>query len=149
MWVGGNSDTFSEKRTQGRVRFLTLVFASAYGFLLLRLFFLQVVKGENLAQASELNRTQIIFLRAPRGDFYDSKGRALVLNRPSWALMYSVPERSKISRQEVEDRLRPFMEPFPKYWIRRLQVAFATKKMVRLAEDVPDRTAFVMREMAE
>src|SRR4051794_26618926 len=116
MWVGGNSDTFSEKRSRERLRFLSLSFAGAFALILLRLFYLQVVRGGNLAQASEMNRTQVIFLRAPRGDFYDRKGRVLVMNRPSWALMYSVPEGSKVKEGEVQERLAPFLEPFPKYW---------------------------------
>jgi penicillin-binding protein 2 len=63
--------------------------------------------------------------------------------------MYSVPEGSKITREEIQVRLDQFDESFPKYWLKRLQSAFQTKRMVRLAEDVPDRVAFVMKEMGE
>jgi penicillin-binding protein 2 len=147
MWVGGNTDTFSEKRFRGRVRALTIAFAIAYAIVLMRLFQLQVIRGDALAHISESNRTQVIYLRAPRGDFMDRKGRVFVTNRPSWSLIYSVPEKSKTTEKEVEQTLRPYLEPFPGYWTKRLHAAFESKQMVRLLEDVPDHVAFLMREM--
>lgn len=149
MWVGGNSDTFSEKRFRDRVRFLTFMFLAGCTVIMLRLFFLQVIRGGALAQVSESNRTQVIFLRAPRGDFFDRKGRSLVLNRPSWSLMYSVPEKQAPRRQYLQERLAPFLESVPGYWTKRLHAAFQSKQMVRLAEDVPGHVAFVIREMEE
>ncbi len=147
MWVGGNTDTFSEKRFRGRVRAMSVLFAVGYAIIALRLFDLQVVRGNDFAHVSDSNRTQVIFLRAPRGDFFDRKGRVFVTNQPSWSLVYSVPEKSTASRAMVEDTLRPFLEPFPQYWMKRLQKAFDSKQMVRLVENVPNKVAFLMREM--
>jgi len=147
MWVGGNTDTFSEKRFRARVRTMSVFFAVGYAVIAFRLFDLQVVRGGDLAHLSENNRTQVIFLRAPRGDFFDRKGRVFVTNRPSWSLVYSVPDKNTTPRAMVEDTLRPFLLPFPQYWTKRLQKAFESKQMVRLVENVPDRVAFLMREM--
>ncbi len=147
MWVGGSTDTFSEKRFRGRVRFMSVLFAAGYSVIALRLFDLQVVRGNDLAHLSESNRTQVIFLRAPRGDFFDRKGRVFVTNRPTWSLVYSVPEKSTVSQSVVEQTLKPFLEPFPQYWMKRLSKAFQSKQMVRLVENVPDKVAFLMREM--
>lgn len=147
MWVGGNTDTFSEKRFRGRVRLMSVFFAVGYSLIALRLFHLQVVRGGDLAHLSESNRTQVIFLRAPRGDFFDCKGRVLVTNRPSWSLIYSVPEKSNASMKTMEEILKPYLAPFPTYWVKRLKKAFDSKQMVRLVENVPDRVAFLMREM--
>lgn len=149
MWVGSTSDTFSEKRFKDRVRFLALLFGVAFGILVTRLFFLQVVKGDDFAQVSESNRTKTIFLSAPRGNFYDRNGKRLVANRPSWSLMYSVSGDPEVTKESVADRLRPFLEPFPKRWENRLKRAFNAKQLVRLAEDVPNHIAFGMREMGE
>lgn len=149
MWVGGNTDTFSEKRFRGRVRALSVLFAAGYTIIALRLFHLQVVRGGDLAHASESNRTQVIFLRSPRGEFFDREGRVFVTNRPSWSLMYSPPEKTAVNKADIEKRLKPFMEKAPAYWTKRLQKAFETKQMVRLAEDVPDRVAFLTREMEQ
>ncbi|MCG3204229.1 MAG: Peptidoglycan D,D-transpeptidase MrdA [Elusimicrobia bacterium] len=147
MWVGGNTDTFSEKRFRSRVRLASIFFAAGYLIILVRLFQLQVVRGGTFAQLSESNRTQVIYLRAPRGDFFDRKGRVFVTNQPTWSVVYSVPEKSTLGRNEVEETLRPFLTPFPSVWIKRLQKAFDSKQMVRLVENVPSQVAFLMREM--
>lgn len=149
MWVGGNTDTFSEQRFRGRVRFASVVFASLYVLIAIRLFYLQVIKGSDLANLSESNRTQVIFLRAPRGDFFDRNNQAFVLNRPSWSLMYSVPEKSHQKQEELKAKLAPFLKDMPPLWEKRLQKAFETKQMVRLVEDVPEHVAFLMREMED
>jgi penicillin-binding protein 2 len=101
MWVGGQPDVFSEKRFRDRVRFISVLFAIGYSLIGLRLFYLQVIKGDALSQLSESNRTQLIFFRAPRGDIYDRRGRLLVTNRPSWSLMYSVPQKAAVDRERV------------------------------------------------
>lgn len=149
MWVGIGSDPYSERRFQSRVRFIQWGFAFGSAVLLLRLFHLQVVKGDTLAQMSESNRTQVIFLRAPRGDFYDGQGRLLVMNRPSWALMYSATKDMPLSMPDVTLRLGPFLDSFPKHWIKRLQKSFQTKKMVRLVDDVAENVAFGLKEMGD
>ncbi len=147
MWVGGNSDTFSERRFRSRVRGLSFAFAFGASIIVLRLFHLQVVRGGDMALLSQSNSTQVIFLRAPRGDFYDAKGHPIVLNRPSWSLMYSPPEKLRSQRDVVQQALMPFLSPFPPVWTRRLQRAHQTGQMVRLVEDVPNQLAFLMREM--
>lgn len=147
MWVGASSDTFSERRFRGRVRGLSFVFAFGFAIIVLRLFDLQVLRGADLAAASEVNRTQVIFLRAPRGDFYDRKGRAIVRNSPTWSLMYSVGDKHRKETAAVRVALMPFLAPFPPTWERRLARAHQTGQMVRLVENVPDDVAFLMREM--
>lgn len=150
MWVGGQTDVFSERRFRERVRFISLLFAIGYGLISLRLFYLQVIKGDALSQLSESNRTQLIFFRAPRGDIYDRRGRLLVTNRPSWSLMYSVPQQMSLDRERVTTLLSPFMNQFTKqHWTGRLSRAFKTKQMVRLAEDVPDSVSFGLQELGE
>lgn len=149
MWVGGQADVFSQKRFYGRVRLITVFFAISYVFIVCRLFYLQVLKGRDLELLSESNRTQIIFLRAPRGDIYDRNNKLLVSNRPSWSLMYSAPEKNQEKRQSVEKQLSPFLTSFPKHWKFRLQRAFRTGQMIRLVEDVPSTISFGLRELGE
>jgi len=149
MWVGGQSDLFSEKRFLSRVQVISFLFAVGYGIITLRLFQLQVIKGADLEQLSESNRTQVIFLRSPRGDLIDRNGEAFVTNRPSWSLIYSPPDQLKGEQGKIRERLKPFLKSFPKYWERRLQTALKTKRMVRLVEDVPNNIAFALQEMGE
>ena len=149
MWVGSTSDLFSERRVKDRVRLYSVLFAFGFGVLILRLFYLQVLKGDDFALVSESNRTQTIFLGAPRGDIFDTNGVPLVTNRPSWSLMYSGAGHSDDDQDSVIDRLRPFLARFPSRWEKRIKTAFKTKQLVRLVEDVPSPMAFGMREMGE
>jgi len=148
MWVGSASSVFSEKRFRDRIRFLSVAFGLAYAVVVLRLFQLQIVKGEDFSQMSEMNRTQVMFLRAPRGNFWDRKGKMLITNRPSWALMFSGTDQ-KITRDQAERKLEPFLKSFSPQWKKRLQKAYQTKQIVRLVEDVPNDVAFALREMGE
>lgn len=149
MWVGGQSDLFSEKRFAERIRWISVLFVIGYVIICFRLFYLQVLKGDDLEELSESNRTQTLFLRAPRGDFYDRKGRVLVSNRPSWAFMYSASQKDKDKISDIENKLAPFLRDFPDRWKKRLKKSSKTGQMVRLVEDVPDQISFAMREMGE
>ena len=119
MWVGSTSDTFSEKRFKDRIRFISFVFLGGFSIICLRLFYLQVVKGDDFALVSESNRTKTIFLSAPRGNFIDKDNNILVTNRPSWSIMYSVPSDSSMTQEMVAERLNPFLAQFPRRWERR------------------------------
>ncbi len=149
MWLEGASGVFSEGRFRDRVRFASFFFAACYAVILLRLFYLQIVRGDDLAQMSESNRTQVLFLRAPRGDFYDRNGELLNANRPSWSVMYSLTEDNTMKRADVEEILKPFLDPISNNWRQRLRKAFQTKRMVRLVEDVPNDVAFGLSEMGD
>src|SRR4051812_46647536 len=124
MWVGSASSVFSEKRFQDRVRLLSLIFGILYAVIVLRLFELQIIKGEDFAQLSESNRTQLVALRAPRGNFIDDKGKTLITNRPSWSLMYSTEDNQLMTRTEVEARLSRFLDPINGQWRKRLGRAY-------------------------
>ena len=52
--------------------------------ILLRLWFLQIHKGEEYASKAENNRVRIREVAAPRGDILDRNGKELVTNRPSF-----------------------------------------------------------------
>ncbi len=149
MWVGGQSDLFSEKKFLTRIKLASIVFASLYGMITFRLFQLQVIKGADLAQLSESNRTQVVFLRSPRGDIIDRNGVAFVTNRPSWSLIYTRPEQVRGEKGKVMERLKPFLKEFPIYWEKRLQTSLKTGRVIRLVEDVPNNIAFAIQEMGE
>jgi penicillin-binding protein 2 len=52
--------------------------------ILLRLWFLQIHKGDEYASKAENNRVRIREVAAPRGDILDRNGKELVTNRPSF-----------------------------------------------------------------
>lgn len=71
-----------------RRRIIGLIFFVIPGFvfLLLRLFYLQVIEGENFRRLSENNCIRLQSIDPPRGLIFDRNGQLLVDNRPSYDL---------------------------------------------------------------
>jgi penicillin-binding protein 2 len=69
-----------------RIVVLFLVVVPAFLLLLLRLFFLQVIEGENFRRLSENNCIRLQSIDPPRGLIFDRSGQLLVDNRPSYDL---------------------------------------------------------------
>lgn len=76
-----------------------LLFATAIFFLLLiRLWYLQIVKVDSYVGMSESNRLRLVPVAASRGTIFDRKGKILTSNRPSYSVA-AIP-------LEIEDKER-------------------------------------------
>jgi penicillin-binding protein 2 len=74
------------------------------GVLFFRLWFLQVLKGEEFLAQARNNRTREFRVSAPRGDILDRSGKVLVDNRTSLALQINpqkLPEDPAAKRREL------------------------------------------------
>jgi len=71
-----------------RLRFQVVVYlvVSIFVVLLLRLWFLQIIRGESYRNLSENNRIRLEDIPPTRGIIYDRHGRILVDNRPAFKL---------------------------------------------------------------
>ncbi len=78
-----------------------LVILFFVAIILLRLWFLQIHKGEEYKSRAENNRVRIQEVAAPRGDILDRNGKELVTNRPSFNVVL-VREDSN----DIEDLLK-------------------------------------------
>jgi len=69
-----------------RRQFSFLVFAVLFAFMILiiRLWYLQIIRGDDLKHLSENNRIRLVRIPAPRGRIQDSQGKILVDNRPAF-----------------------------------------------------------------
>lgn len=76
---------------QRRVIYLMALVTLAFGVILMRVWYLQVIKGDYYAEQSENNRMRVVHLQPQRGLVYDRAGRVLVNNVPGFNL-YLVPE---------------------------------------------------------
>lgn len=78
-----------EEQERGRRIFavVALVALGLFAVLFLRLWFLQLVEGEELRQRSEYNRIRLQDLPPWRGMILDRSGQVLVANRPSYDLV--------------------------------------------------------------
>ncbi|HBN26645.1 MAG TPA: penicillin-binding protein 2 [Desulfobacteraceae bacterium] len=61
-------------------------FMAAFALLIVRLFYLQVIDGEELRRLSENNCIRLQHIDSPRGLIFDRNGKLLVDNRPSFDL---------------------------------------------------------------
>ena len=86
-----------------RVKLLGIFAFLVILILLSRVFYLQIVDGEEYARLAEGNRIRIIKEIAPRGTFYDRNGLPLVLNRPNFIV--SIVPRVEPVKEEVLERL--------------------------------------------
>lgn len=81
-----NPEYIAEMNNRRRFRFL-VIFIIAVGILLIgRLFYLQIVKGEEYDSSSQGNRIRILSVTAQRGDIYDTNGKLLVTSRSAYTV---------------------------------------------------------------
>lgn len=71
--------------------------------LLSRVFYMQLIDGEEYKRLAEGNRIRIIKEIAPRGNFYDRNGNPVVLNRPNFIV--TVAPKIEPVKEEVLERL--------------------------------------------
>lgn len=76
---------------RGKLVISTIILAIAFVALVSRLWFLQVIKGDEYESFSIGNRVRIERVPAPRGRVLDRHGRELVVNRPSFDI-YVLPK---------------------------------------------------------
>jgi len=84
----------SVRRTFARTSLIVLLL---FGILFLRLWFLQLVQGEEMQQRSEHNRIRLQDLPPWRGMILDQQGQVLVANRPSYELVVVLEDVGDIS----------------------------------------------------
>ncbi|MBW2514621.1 MAG: penicillin-binding protein 2, partial [Deltaproteobacteria bacterium] len=90
-----NSEWFN-KRIMGAI----LCVVVAFSILFMRLFYLQIMKGEEFLRLSENNSIRLESIVAPRGLIFDTEGKLLVDNRPSFDLRI-IPRNAKPIRQTL------------------------------------------------
>ncbi len=69
---------------QDRFKFIYGILFIGIGVLLSRLFFLQMINGDQMRQYSEENRIKRVKIPAPRGMIFDREGKLLIDNRPAF-----------------------------------------------------------------
>ena len=81
-----------------RTIFLKTFIIIIYSLLGIRLFYLQVYRGEYYHKLSQNNRVKIKTVNAPRGKIYDRNGKLLVTNLPGYKLVY-------LNGREYDDKI--------------------------------------------
>jgi len=118
-----------KKRLDLATAFITFCIA----LLVVRLWFLQIHKGDEYIKKSESNRIRIQEIAAPRGNILDHKGRNIITNRPRFNVVWIredapdpdevIKDLSKILNEDISvllDRIRAGAD-HPRYMPTRLK----------------------------
>ncbi|MDD5489778.1 MAG: penicillin-binding protein 2 [Candidatus Moranbacteria bacterium] len=81
-------------------RFFRLVAILVFAALAVRVFYLQVLKGDFYNQLAKDNRMRYVDIKAPRGIIFDRNGRELVRNVPSFDAIFIPADFSKDAAQK-------------------------------------------------
>lgn len=84
--VGNRLGSDSPEKFQSRFFVLVLLTTILFFILLVRLWYLQIVRGGHFETLAENNRIREIILKSPRGKILDRNGNILVESRPSFNL---------------------------------------------------------------
>lgn len=134
-------------RQPSRFIAFALIALLAVGGLTARLFYLQIIDGGRFAAQSQRNRTVLEAIRAPRGLIYDSAGRLLVSNVPTFAVKLRPADLPTDQRPEVVERLAALLG------LDRAEINATIDSnpgsnfdLVRIAGDVDEQTALLIAE---
>jgi len=91
-----------------RVAVITGIALVLFGVIFLRLWYLQVLSGDEYLDQAQNNRVRELRVQAPRGEILDRDGRVLVDNRTALALQLDpqeLPKRGTARRKQLIERL--------------------------------------------
>ena len=95
-------------RFRPRLRIFFAIVLIMLSCLIIRMWHLQVIRGDELSQRSENNSVRLRKIRPLRGLIMDTNGQVLVDNQPSFDIVF-MPNRSR-SVQDTEKKLRNLYE---------------------------------------
>ena len=97
----------SSQNLRARLRFIQVLVVLMLGALCVRLYVLQVVRGERYAEIAENQRRRRLPIPAPRGLILDREGRVLVDSRPIYNVIMS---REDVKGKELHSLIEPLAE---------------------------------------
>ncbi|MDX1511452.1 MAG: penicillin-binding protein 2, partial [Nitriliruptorales bacterium] len=147
----------NETRPLLRLTLLAAIAMVAFGALVSRLWFLQVLAGATYASAAEENRVGLLELEAPRGRILAADGTELVKNRPAQTisahrgqLLNAAGEPRDEVAEAVLDRLEVLLDLDRETILDRLASRRTSVfRPVPIAEDVRPEVVFAIREHSE
>ncbi len=97
----------SSQNLRARLRFIQAMVVLLLGVLSVRLYVLQVVRGERYAEIAENQRRRRLPIPAPRGVIFDREGRPIVDSRPIYNVILS---REDVKGKDLNSLIEPFAE---------------------------------------
>ncbi len=97
----------TSQNLRARLRFVQVLVVLMLGLLSIRLYVLQVVRGERYAEIAENQRRRRLPIPAPRGVILDREGRVLVDSRPIYNVIMS---REDVKNKDLNSLIEPLAE---------------------------------------
>lgn len=97
----------SSQNLRARLRFVQALVILMLGALTVRLYVLQVVRGERYAEIAENQRRRRLPIPAPRGVIFDREGKVLVDSRPIYNVILS---REDVKGKDLNSLVEPLAE---------------------------------------
>ena len=102
--IGDRLDGYEPGQFKHKFKMLFIIVSVALSLLVMRLWYLQVIKGDELRQRSENNSVRLRKIKPMRGLIMDEGRRILVDNQPSFDIVF-IPNRTK-DIQKVIDKIK-------------------------------------------
>jgi penicillin-binding protein 2 len=139
-----------DPRTRVRIAVIGLTVVSLFAVLVVRLYYLQVLAGDEFAERATRNYLRIVAEEGPRGRILDRNGKVLVANRTALAVGIRKKEWERLTPAEitrVKARLVELLD-IPLSRIERTLKDRRTSpyKAAIVADDVPEEIIFAIRE---
>lgn len=115
--------------------------------LLIRIWYLQVVRGERFKKLSESNRIRIVSIKAHRGKIMDRDRRVIVDNRPSFNLSLTPEDIKKKNLPHILEILSERIPLEKESVIQKIKSASPFKPIVIKRDLQRDHVAFVVEHM--
>ena len=97
----------TSQNLRARLRFVQAMVVLMLGVLSVRLYVLQVVRGERYAEIAENQRRRRLPIPAPRGLILDREGRVIVDSRPIYNVIMS---REDVKGKDLNSLIEPLSE---------------------------------------
>ena len=97
----------TSQNLRARLRFIQVLVIAILGLLSVRLYVLQVVRGDKYAEIAENQRRRRLPIPAPRGMIFDREGRVIVDSRPIYNVILS---REDVKGKDLTSLIEPLSE---------------------------------------
>src|SRR5450759_3971562 len=136
----------AQENLQRRLAALGIIIMVAFAVLFTRLWFMQIVSGNEYRKKAEGNRIREISIEAPRGRILDRNGQVLVKNRKTLTIAI-VPAELKDQRSAVIGRLSKLLEMGEKEIAYKIEKSQApNRRSVLIKSDVGEEIVTYVRE---
>src|SRR5437667_90451 len=97
----------TSQNLRARLRAIQVMVVLLLGLLAVRLYFLQVVRGQYYAEIAQNQRIRLLPIPAPRGIIFDRNGRPIVDSRPIYTVILS---REDVKGIDLSSLVKPLSE---------------------------------------